>query len=240
MPAPTATFDQRTVNGLPLPRIKPTPPLSPWITPTDQALLKGVLESIGGRKYIEADQLRQAITAPTARSVADWAYYRSSVENISSQDISLFLDRHFGWPDITRIQSKAERNFDDDTPAEEIIAFFAERDPETGNGHLQLARAFLKNGNKDAGRTQLRQAWVDHDWSSSQERNILSRYAEHLTPNDHWAKADRQLFDLKATATTRLLPKLSDEKRQEARVRIAFIKNDRNGPVLYNRHPQKS
>ncbi|MEM9421416.1 MAG: hypothetical protein AAF986_02745, partial [Pseudomonadota bacterium] len=94
--------------------------------------------------------------------------------------------------------------------------------------------------NEDAATAQLRTAWVDFDWSSRKEKKILARYGRYLTQNDHWAKVDRQLFEIKATATERLVQLLPTKRRREAQTRIAFLKQDGNAPALYNALPQES
>ncbi len=222
------------------PSVKPQAPSSPWISSADERALRGVFAALDDRDYKTANALRPVINDPVVRSVADWAYLRSRDKAITAKQIDAFLDRHYEWPNETLLRGKAEKTFDEDTPIREIFDFFDERDPLTGNGHLQLARAFLALKNEDAATAQLQTAWVDYDWSASNERKILSQYGKYLTPEDHWAKVDRQLFEIKASATERLLSLLPTERRREAQARIAFLKQDGNAPALYNSLPQDS
>lgn len=224
-----------TANGaVPIPRLKPAAPVSPWITPSDEAALKAVLEAIDKHQYSLARTLRDQVKEPIARSVADWAYYRSDAKDFTTGEVANFLDKHFGWPNDDLIQAKVERTFSGNTPVEEIELFFDQRDPITGEGHLHLARAFFERGQRDAGLAQLRKAWIDHNWSSREERDILTDYGSYLTEDDHWAKADRQLFEINATVTRRLLPYLSSDRRRQAEARIALLRQDANAPTLYN------
>lgn len=199
-----------------------------------------MFEALSDRQYTTADALRQRINDPVVQSVADWGFLRSRAPTITAQQIDTFLDRHYGWPNESLLRGKAEKTFDEDTPIKDIFAFFDERDPLTGNGHLQLARAFFALQNVDAGLAQLKKAWIDYDWTSRSEADILARYGRYLTAEDHWAKADRQLFQIKATSTERLLRLLPLAQQKEAQARIAFLKRDRNAPALYDALPQQS
>ncbi len=224
----------------PLPTLKPPAPESPYISSIDEGKLRSVFEALERRNYDLANVLRTQIDAPTARAVADWAYLRSSADNLSSLEISRFLDQNYGWPDERRLREKAEDSFTDATPAEEIFAFFDKRDPVTSDGHLQLARAFLSRGNRDAATAQIKAAWINFNHTSRQETELLNAYGGFLSPQDHWEKADRQLFDIRATATRRILNYVPSERRAEALTRIAFLLNDRNAPSLYNNLPADS
>jgi soluble lytic murein transglycosylase len=231
---------EATGVAAPIPRLKPEAPVSSWVTPSDEGALRAVFEAVGRRNFAVADSLRQTVDEPIARALADWAYLRADPPGASAEEVGRFLEQNYGWPDATGMQTNVERTFTDSTPAATIRAFFEKRDPLTGEGHVQLARTFLEAGNVEAGREQLRRAWIDFNWSTTEERALLRRYGDYLTPADHWAKADRQLFDIRATATESILSLLSPERRREAEVRIAFLKNDRNAPALYNALPNKS
>lgn len=224
----------------PVPQLKPPAPVSPFIAAKDEALLKSVFGAIKRRSYDLANVQRSQLSDPIVRSIADWAFLRERSTIISTREIEAFLDSHHGWPNTSLIQEKAEKAFDDETPADEILAFFQNRDPRTGNGHLHLARAFLEKGNEDAARSQLKIAWIDYDWTRRQEQEILGRFGRLLTQADHWSKADRQLFNIHATSTLRLVPWLSPTKQKEARVRVAFLTLDRNAEALYKQLPQTS
>ena len=224
----------------PPPTLKPPVPASPWVSKTDEALLRTVFDAMDRRRYSEANMLRAQVQAPVAKALADWVYLRSSRTDVTLAEIDSFLDQNYGWPNSELLQRQAEDVLEDTMPAGQILAFFDERDPLTGSGHLHLARAFLESGNEAAARAQVRTAWVDYNWSSREERDILSRFGRFLTEADHWAKADRQLFEIQATITERLLPYLPPDRQAEARVRIGFLKGDRNAATLYTQLPNKS
>ena len=223
-----------------VPSVKPPAPQSPYISKVDEARLRGVFDALERRQYDLAGTLKSQVEGPVAKSVAQWAYLRSSADDISPLEIDAFLDRHDGWPNDWTLRNKAEEEFDDDTPPEVIFAFFDGREPLTGEGQLQLARAYLATGKREEALREIRAAWIDNNWSAREERMVLDRYGAYLTPEDHWAKADRQLFDIRATDTKRLLDLLPADRRREAEARIALLRLDPNGLAIYRSLPQDS
>lgn len=223
-----------------VPSLKPPAPESPYISKTDEARLRSLFEALDDRNYTTANSLRTNIKGEMAKAVGDWAYLRSPAPGIESGDIDRFLTRYGYWPNASTLRNKAEESFTDETPADTILAYFENRDPASGEGRLQLARAQLAKGLRDAAVINIRKSWIEENWTTSQERRILSSYGSYLTPDDHWKKADRQLFDIRATATRSLIDYVPSDRRREILTRIAFLRSDSNAISLYSTLPEKS
>ena len=221
----------------PPPSPKPTAPVSPYVSPSDEALLRALIGALEDDRFELADTLRAEVS-PDAQSFADWLYYRSEAGLVTPEEYAAFLDAHPGWPQSVTIQKKAEEGLAA-ASADRVIAFHEDRAPVSGEGMVQLGRALLRT-DPAAGQTMLRRAWIERSWSAREEREILGRFGAALRPEDHAAKADRQLFDIRATATERLLLLLEEGARAEAAARIAFLKGDRNAPALYEALPEAS
>ena len=221
-------------SATPTPRIKPAPPAPVYLKPADYQTLDRFFDALDDRKWTSADSWRQQLNDPVARSVADWAWFRQDVDAASFQEAGIFLDSHEGWPSADYIQKNAEENIPDTTSASAVQAFFQNRDPVSGRGKIALASAHIAGGRLDLARDLISDAWINHDWSSSQEKDLLSRYGEYLTSADHAEKADRQLFEIKATNTKRLLPYLTGSDRRKAAARIGLLRRDSNAVTLLN------
>ena len=222
--------------GAPAPSLKPDAPASPYVSAGDEAVLRQMLEALEDERYAVADALRAEVTDRFAQSFADWLYYRSGAKRVPPEEYAAFLDAHSGWPQSITIQTKAEENLGGARPGR-IIAFHEDRPPVSGEGMLQLTRALLPS-NQGAAEAILREAWVTRNWSAKEEQSILSEFGASLREADHAAKADRQLFDIRATATERLLPLLAPAERAKAEARIALLKGERNAPALYEGLPK--
>ncbi len=219
----------------PSPRIKPAAPGPVYLSPTDYETLDNFFNALGKNKTSLAKKYKGELTDSVAISIAHWAYFRSNPKDLDFVEAGQFLNKHSTWPSSERIQKNAEKKITDTADPEAVMTFFNRREPLTGTGKLRMAQAMFAKDKIDAGIFYLRKAWIEHDWSSVQEKEIIRYYGKHLTEEDHWAKADRQLFEIKATNTRRLLSQLSSSYRRMTEARIALLRRDGNAVTLFNR-----
>ncbi|NHK27550.1 lytic transglycosylase domain-containing protein [Parvularcula flava] len=212
--------------------MKPEAPGPVYVSESDHAILNLYFEALDRKRWEQANAYRPQISDPVARTVADWAWYRAEPDNLDWRALGRFLDENPDWPNDYTIQRFAEEAMTGNDAPSDIIAFFRSKQPVSGYGKIALARALLKDGQADEGKRWLRDAWVNHNWPVSDERNIASEFATHLSEADHYAKVDRQLFDIIATDSRRLLDYLSASHRQMAEARIALLRRDGNAVRL--------
>ena len=216
----------------PVPRLKPEAPGPVYVSERDHAILELYFEALDRKRWDVANSYRPQITDPVARTVADWAWYRAEPDNLDWRALGRFLDENPDWPNDFTIQRSAEEAMTPNDAPSDIIAFFKNKPPVSGYGKIAVARALLKSGQTDEGKRWLRDGWVNHNWPVSDERRIASEFATHLSEADHYAKVDRQLFDIIATDSVRLLDYLNAGHRQMAEARIALLRRDGNAVRL--------
>jgi soluble lytic murein transglycosylase len=214
--------------------VKPAPPGPVYLSQADYNRMELFLEALKGRKWSLADTYRQQVQDPVGRSVADWAWINADPGALSWQEVGTFLDNHPDWPLADRHQRNAEQQITDNASPDAVLAFYRQRQPVSGKGKRAAALALIANGRVEEAKDYLRAAWVEHDWSTSDERRFVANYGQYLSPADHAAKADRQLFEIKATATKRLLPYLTGGDKRMAAARIALLRRDSNAVSLLN------
>ncbi|MCI5045781.1 MAG: lytic transglycosylase domain-containing protein [Aquisalinus sp.] len=224
-----------TATAAPLPRIKPAPPEPVYLSLSDYDALAAYFEALDARQWSKARQQRSNLTDPVAQSLAQWAWLRKNPPSLNFVAAGLFIDQHQDWPSIGYIQQLAEKSISEDADSAPVLSFFANKTPRTGTGHLRLAQALLATGDTDKAAVHLRRAWIEHDWGSTNEREIVRYYGTYLSEQDHARKADRQLFEIVATNTRRLLPYLSASEKRKAEARIALLRSDGNAISLFNR-----
>ncbi|WP_206711349.1 lytic transglycosylase domain-containing protein [Aquisalinus flavus] len=216
----------------PVPRVKPDAPGPVYVSEGDHAILNLYFEALDRRRWDVADSYRPQISDSVARTVADWAWYRAEPDNLDWRALGRFLDENPDWPNDFTIQRTAEEEMTENDAPADILAFFRNKQPVSGYGKIALARALLDSGQTDEGKRRLRDAWVNHNWPVSDERDIAREFASHLSEDDHYAKVDRQLFDIIATDSVRLLDYLAANHRQMAEARIALLRRDGNAVRL--------
>ncbi len=215
------------------PRLKPSAPGPAYLTPGDLEHLKEVREAVERRNWAKAHAEAADVADPLARSLAQWFYFYAEDPQVSLSEADSFLDAHPGWPALAKIRAAVEKRISSTAPTELILEFFATRDPVTGEGELQLARAQFAADAKEAGVIHVRKAWVKHDFTLADEQRLLARYGNHLTAEDHAARVDRLLWDREVTAARRVFPRLSAGERRKAEARAALLLGQASAPELF-------
>lgn len=214
------------------PSLKPPPPGPMFAGAEDLPRLEAVREATARREWARARSLAETVSDPVARSLAHWFYFYAEDPQVDVEAIDAFLDAHPGWPAERRIQLHAEKRLAN-ASREAVLAFFATRDPASGEGALALARAQLAAGQREAGELRLRDAWANHNFTLSDEQRLLAQHGGLLDADDHAARVDRQLWSREVTAARRVFSRLSSGERRKAEARAALLQGAANGPALY-------
>jgi soluble lytic murein transglycosylase len=209
------------------------PILSYDISSADEAYIRDVLRN--------GDSAAAKIKDAAARDFALWYKYRNGPATGNAEAIERFRLSHPDWPGQDELREKAETAlFLTDADPDEVKAFFASTQPQTGAGKAALASVYMKENNESAARELVVSAWRDHQLNAAVEKKILDRYGGMLTAEHHRARIDRLLYPDEAGATeaalrvSKLLP--ADEQKKVA-ARIAVIKRGGNAGKLLDALP---
>ena len=225
----------------PTPSLKPPVPLTRDVTAprllseSDAEALKTSVDASQSKKFDRARATAGAIGDPAAREAALWAYFNADDPNVDWRALADFIDAHENWPWTSRLRRFAEQRLPDALPDREAMAFFAKHPPLTGEGKLRFARGLLADRERQRATELIRSAWIDHDYSASEEQAILRDYRRRLRADDHVDRADRLLWGRRITATKRMLDLLPSYARPGIEARLALLSGDRNGEALFAR-----
>ena len=234
-----AAFGALTSAGaITSPRLKPAAPGPTYLSKSDHGRLLEVAAAIKKKQFPIARGKAALVTDPIARSLGEWMYFMAQDPLVSITAADAFLDGHPDWPAVGRIQSFVEKRISNNTPASDVLAMFQSRDPLTGEGKVQLARAHYEKGAKEAGDGYLRDAWINNNFRVAEERKILSSYGGRLTKADHAARVDRLLWGRQITNARRVFPRLSTDDRRMAQARAALLLGASSAPGLYKKLSQ--
>lgn len=225
----TAAFGNAT------PRIKPPAPGPTYMVPADHSILLELSADLKAKRFPDAQSKITRIADPIAKSLGEWMYFMANDPKVNLNWAHHFLDNHGDWPAVNRIQDHVEGRISKYASADDILAFFENRDPVSGDGKIELAKALYSKNQNDAGDIHLRDAWVNHNFTIAKENAILSKYGKRLTKEDHAARVDRLLWARQVTNSRRVLSKLDKRERAKAKSRIAFILGASSAPSLYSK-----
>ena len=231
-------FSSAATAAVSTPRIKPPAPGPEYLTRLDHARLLTVHRALKRKEFSLARAESQFITDPTAQSLGDWMYFMARDNNVDLAEAGAFLNAHPDWPAAERIQGFVEGRISENDSPDAILSFFAAREPRTGDGKIQLARALLSKGRGDEATALIRDAWINHNFSIAEERRILRVYKSRLRNEDHAARVDRLLWAIQVTNARRTFPQLSSKDRRMAEARAALLVRAATAPRLYRNLPQ--
>lgn len=167
---------------------------------------------------------------PILRDYLTWRAMLTADNNFDFAAYHSFLQRHPNWPSQSRLVLRAEdRLFSGDASkasTSQLKQWFAAHPPISGKGMLVQADYLQKNGGNTAQITKLiRNAWVQGDFDSTQEKMIMLRHSKTLRQQDYIERIDRQIWESKYNAAERMFFAVPDSYQQLFKSRILLARN---------------
>ncbi len=157
-----------------------------------------------------------------ARDVVTWEKLLDG--DGSFEDYTVFLAQHPTWPRLERLREKAELSIPKGLPSGQVLTFFGNNLPETGQGAVRLAEALLAEGRVDSAHQALETAWLTLGLDAPAQAAMLDTFPDILAPH-HAARVDAMLWRWRTSDAERLLGKLGRNDRLMAEARIALIRD---------------
>jgi soluble lytic murein transglycosylase len=201
----------------------------------DSAAVAALASARGGdwaKAYAQAGQSKD----PLALKLVRWLDYTRGSPGGRFAEIAGFIDQNPHWPLQKTLKKRAETALageSDDTAA----AWFKRNPPIAGPGKARAAELMIRRGDIEAGTAALRSAWIEEDFGSGDERNLLARFAATLRPEDHQKRLDHLLWDGQADAAKRMLPLVSADRRTLAEARLALATDAKTAGKLAEKVP---
>ncbi len=174
---------------------------------------------------------------PLAEKLVLWDRLRRDTFKGSFSDYSRFLLANPEWPLERALRLKAEQALLTTEPMATRIAFFERFAPISSTAKLRHAEALASAGRIPAAQEQVRSGWAMGGFSAGDEALALTANGNWLTPADHAARVNAQLWAGQITAAQRTLPLLTAEARALAMARIAYKSGAVDAETLFDALP---
>ncbi len=217
-----------------VPTERPTPPAAdpgaivplPGLNLTygDYTLVRSALIDAQSGDWVTARSTAQRITDDTARKIIRWLELQDRNSGASSIEISTFLNTNQDWPRRDRLERRAEEALLlENTDTGSLLSWFDLNPPLTGEGKIRFGEALVEAGETERGREMIRGGWIEHDFSSAREAQIIAQHRNTLRREDHIARLDRLLWDKDATDARQMASLVGADHAAlaEARIRLA-------------------
>lgn len=162
---------------------------------------------------------------PVVEAILDWRALRDSGGEF--REYAAFLQNHPDWPDLDDIRASGETSIPSGAAPEDVLTYFGEELPQTGQGARALARALMDLGREDDARAMLEAVWLEKPLNDTGVATLANAFPEWLSPL-HDDRAQAMLWRWRTSDAERMLPLLDDGDRALVRARIALIRGNGN------------
>lgn len=188
----------------------------------------------GGDGWDRAFALAQEAD-PVTTVVLDWLRLRDGEGDLAAYES--FFAAYPDWPDLDRLRTAAEPSIGVDHDPADVIAWFQNGPPQTGQGAVRLAQAHLKLGQEEEAGVVLRDAWIGLRMSDAGQLAMYNTFGERLEPH-HAARTDALLWRGSRENAQRMLRLLDADQRALAAARLGYLARTRNMLPLFNAVPR--
>jgi len=176
-----------------------------------EAMRKG--DWIGAR--VEASK-----AGAVARDLVEWQRLREGFGDFD--EVLSFTERRADWPGLPYLKEQSEKSLPLTGRAPDVIAFFADTEPQTGQGAVALVRAFAEIGAEGDAQAHAVIAWLNMILTEEAETELLAMYPQVLAPQNR-ARLDMLLWRGAEAAARRMVVRIGDPGlRALAEARLAL------------------
>ncbi|WP_027486021.1 lytic transglycosylase domain-containing protein [Allorhizobium undicola] len=175
--------------------------------PAQSSALKAGLDALSDKDGLKALAIRDAMANGLDRHMLTWSIAMSGLPGIPSSEIARAQRELVGWPGLTAFRANSERALLRENPdAATVIAAFGGSRPETTEGSIILARAFMARGESGKALQLLRPLWRKDALEVPVEDRILNEFGTLLSPADHKARMDMLMYRGRVAQAKRFAP----------------------------------
>lgn len=157
--------------------------------PGDAAVVANAIRLLNGGNTAAALALRARAQDPAAKKLIAWYVFSRRDGGRDRRgdfaEVAAFAKDNPLWPASEQILRTADRSITPTTRADLLLAWFANRLPDTGDGLLDAVAALKAQGKAKAAQDLLRRAWARIRLTDAEEAEILKRHRAELRSEDH-------------------------------------------------------
>jgi soluble lytic murein transglycosylase len=167
--------------------------------------LKAGLDALSDKRPQQALAVRNSMSSGSLdRHILTWAIVTSGLPGVPSSEIAAAARELVGWPGLGGLRGASERAlYNENPPADAVLAAFGDTEPETAQGAVVLSRALVSRGRSAQATKFIRKIWRNEGLDKPFEDRVLAEFSGLLTPADHKARMDYLLYRERAAQAKR-------------------------------------
>ena len=199
----------------------------------DQSTLRQAIDAAQSGDIERARTLQSSLSDPVARKLVLWAMADSAPERLSFSELDQARQELRVWPHAAKRQAASEKQLEVQAlPPQATIAWFKGQDPITPEGAMALASAYRAGGQTELAQMLIRRFWREKPFEAEPQRQMLARFGDYLTMDDHVRRADMLLYGQQGPAAHDMVAMLPTDQQQAAEARMAFRDGNSHGELI--------
>jgi soluble lytic murein transglycosylase len=195
------------------------------ISAADQTILSAAISAGEKKDWASVRAYSQRASNAAVATIIRWRYLIDRQSGAGFSDLAEFLKNHPNWPNAKTMQANAEKAMPVDLPADQVIAFFKKREPQTGEGMFALGIAKLAMGDTTEGPIWIRRGYVSGSFSADREAAIRTQYARYLPEDADRLRLSALLWADDFAAANRMLAYVDPAYRALGQARLKLRSN---------------
>lgn len=204
--------------------------------PAASAQFRALLARLDAGTAAEVFAAAQSLPSALERQTVQWAAIQFHPGTIASAAIARFAAENAGFAAPETFAARIEQSLTQSgAPTATILAAMANQTPQTVDGQIALARAYLADGQTDRATSLARSVWIDHFLTTEQEAAVLADLGSLLNGEAHWARAVHQMMHDRARSSERLILFLTPAQQSLVVARAAVSRDDADAKARLDR-----
>lgn len=196
------------------------------LSAVDEAVYRSAFGAFESNAWDTARTLAGQAQDPVLAEVITWLDLQRDPGTADFRDIADFLVGHADWPRATQLRLLAERRIPPGLPDAEIVAWHDQFPPLTFDASTAYVDALMALGRAEDARTYLRDRWIDIPLTDTQHAQWIGAYGRLLTAEDHWARLDNLLWEVREGEAAQMYPLVSAGQRALAEARLLLAQRE--------------
>ncbi|WP_425349854.1 lytic transglycosylase domain-containing protein [Mangrovicella endophytica] len=199
--------------------------------------LRDGLQALASYDVRKARSIREGMMPGSLdRHILAWAIALQGGKDVPAVEIARAASELDGWPGMKTLRANSEKAlYREQPPARDVVAAFSSTRPETPEGAMALARAYLEFGQAGKAKALIAGVWRNEKLDAGTEKKILDQFGSLLTRGDHKYRMDKLLYSERVTDAGRVAGMAGARELYAARA--AVIRGDSKAAALMKAVP---
>ncbi len=189
---------------------------------TDQRHYQQAFRAIDAGRINEAFAAAKRAKDPLLRKAVVGAIMAKPGNPYDFGEISSFVDKNTNWPERRAMLLEAENKLPGSMSAAALTGWFTDHPPITSHAFEKAIMAMHAAADDDHAAQMIRTRWIEGDYAREWQKDFIERFRNVLRPADHWARADRLMWDGQYDGVAKMLKFVGNDQRTLLQARTAL------------------